>query len=182
MTLYNWYAVHTKYIISFTFSWYHWNQMCIFSSKMSICKDNVTYERPICQCVFICSFDKIYIKSVIAASSHICIFISQRCVYQYAQICNMTYEQQIWPCVLSPAKSSPMFDWGLPTALKYSKIQISPICENYGARLSISSSSPGLRIFLLKFSPQHRAAPSSFVWWSAISHRRIYWTIYLQEI
>ena len=50
-----------------------------------------------------------------------CKFISQTCVFQYAQICNMTYEQQICPCVLSPAKSSPMFDWGLPTALKYSK-------------------------------------------------------------
>ena len=33
------------------------------------------------------------------------------------------------------------------------------------------------------FSNFHlRAARSSFVWWSAISHRRIYWTICLQEI
>ena len=128
-------------------------------------------------------------KICIAALSHVQIYITNMCLSICTDLQYDIYEKQICPCVLSPAKSSPMFDWGLPTALKYSKIQISPICEekklvdtSWLCRLLISSSSPGLRIFLLKFSPQHRAAPSSFVWWSAISHRRIYWTIYLQEI
>ena len=83
-------------------------------------------------------------------------------LYHKCVFVNMTYVQPICQsCVLSPAKKlSNAFDWELPTALKYFKIEISPICENLFLQALIAITVPRAEDFPFEIFTSAQSGPN----------------------